>query len=1140
MEKNDRLNNLNMVRLQHFECNKEKCWVRMGIITVTMMTGFTLSMSVASANVQETSATQTETTKASTSSVVDSSEQQKGEADAAQVSSSSASSSSAESTPDAQSSASTSSSAPDSSSQSQPATEATKPSQQPAVDVNGHSLALKVANSQSTTKQPSVTPAAADQKTGETTAPTGNPTVLKDQTGNYWVSVTGASTNEKTGVNTYTQLTDYTYAKNNYGYTVTGYTGKLQKYLAGGTAPKNGYATAITIPDTYNGDAVTAIADYAFDNESDRDQLQIVKALTQVTLGKNISSIGTAAFAGNALTGEVVIPNSVQSIGDDAYADNQITSVVLGTGTWYTGRGSFANNRISHLDLGTGVTLIGNDAFANNQLTALTVPDQVGLINNEAFQNNKALTTVRFGQNSKLTGIGTSAFEADAISSLTLPKNVVNIGDRAFTGNHISVLALDHQIQTIGTSAFAGNQIKGAIVIPDTVTYIGDNAFTNNQIDQLTLSKNVETIGDHAFMNNQISGTVTIPEKVISIGIQAFENNKISELVIDKPDSAINQTIATDAFAKNAISKVADYAEKGSADYLSNQQARVDVAAQATDTQIKNVRSAIEEAVGVTLPDELIFKDKGGKTWFYDVKADTLTIPNGEKMPDQATFQFSSVGSGSYGTNDLVIHLKRNKTASSPAIFATTITVNYQTPDGITRGSMALTGNPGIVFHQDQILTHVPEGWQLGIPVNELPRLIAQTVNQTIVISLAAQTKTATAPALAATTTTVNYQTPDGITRGSMILIGNPGTVFHQNQILTHVPKGWQLGIPVNELPKLVAQTVNQTIVISLAAQTKTATAPALAATTTTVNYQTPDGITRGSMILIGNPGTVFHQDQILTHVPKGWQLGIPVNELPKLVAQMVNQTIVISLAAQTKTATAPALAATTTTVNYQTPDGITRGSMTLIGNPGVPFDRYQVLEQVPANWQLAIPVSELPLLIAQARNQTVIIPLMPQDDTPTGPSQGSSGTATSGGGNSQTSVPSDPEPLQPNATSNDKGMVTTPADDQGAYRKHLGKAAKAHAVPEITENEQGGKAVATTTPKKATAAVLSKDSRAGRVAGQIVLTTRLKAKTANKLSVTRLPQTNETVTVKPTLLGGLLLSILGWLGLPRRKHEKK
>lgn len=298
----------------------------MGIITVTMMTGFTLSMSVASANTQETSAIQTEVTKAPTASIADSSEQQEGE-NSSQSSSSSASSSSAENKPDAQSSASTTSSTSssvtsDSSSQPTPATETTKPSQQSAVDVNGHSLALNASDSQSTTKQPSVTQSADGQKTGETTAQTVNPTVLKDQTGNYWVSVTDAATDEKTGVNTYTQLTDYTYAKNDYGYTVTGYTGELQKYLAGGTTPKDGYATAITIPDTYNGDAVTAIADYAFDNESDHDQLQIVKALTQVTLGKNISSIGTAAFAGNAITGEVVIPNSVRSIGDDANANN--------------------------------------------------------------------------------------------------------------------------------------------------------------------------------------------------------------------------------------------------------------------------------------------------------------------------------------------------------------------------------------------------------------------------------------------------------------------------------------------------------------------------------------------------------------------------------------------------------------------------------------------------------------------------------------------------------------------------------------------------------------------------------------------------------------------------------------------------
>jgi hypothetical protein len=39
---------------QHFECNIEKCWLRMGIVTVTLLTGFTFSMTVASAKTDGT------------------------------------------------------------------------------------------------------------------------------------------------------------------------------------------------------------------------------------------------------------------------------------------------------------------------------------------------------------------------------------------------------------------------------------------------------------------------------------------------------------------------------------------------------------------------------------------------------------------------------------------------------------------------------------------------------------------------------------------------------------------------------------------------------------------------------------------------------------------------------------------------------------------------------------------------------------------------------------------------------------------------------------------------------------------------------------------------------------------------------
>ncbi|WP_180245622.1 leucine-rich repeat domain-containing protein [Secundilactobacillus silagincola] len=1519
----------------------------MGIVTVTLLTGFTFSMAVtgvqAAAEGEGTTTQETKANDVSSSSEQpavsssDEKDQLKNDQSSASnssdtsISKASSTTSSSQSSSSEQSSGTSDASSIGSSSSSSAGASSQSNANKPATDVNGHSLKFDSSSNQKTADSSSETKTVND-KTATQTAD-----VKKDADGNYWLPVVEAQADETTGVNTYTQLTDYSYTQNanSSTYTITGYTGELQKYLAGGTTPEAVSATDITLPTTYNGGAITAIADNAFAG---------IGISGEIVIPDTVTSIGKNAFADNQITGTVTIPNSVTSIGDDAFANNQITSVVLGNGTWFTGHGTFENNQISSLDLGTGVNTIGIDTFKNNLLTTLTLPAKIGQIDAGAFQDNKSLVTVNIDPVSQLTGIDSSAFESDSLTSLILPSSVVNIGNSAFANNQIKTLTLGTSVQTIGTSAFANNQISGSVDIPDkvtgigddafannqikaltlgtsvqtigtsaftsnqisgsvdipdkvtgigddafannqikaltlgtavktigtnaftsnqisgsvdipnTVTDIGDDAFANNQIETLTLGTGVQTIGINTFLNNKISGTVTIPDSVTelgayafmnneisgvslsdkitqiniyafannklkdqlvipdavtnigdsafanngitgltldnnlqtigddafannyisgkftvlgsvyAIGENAFLNNQISELVLDKVNAGVNQTIATNAFAQNEISQVSNNSKNDSDDYLSDQKAKITVNLYATATQIENIRTAIEGAVHVTLPEVLTFTDKAGKQWQYDSQADTLTIPSGETMPTQVTFKFSSVGSASYGTNDLVINLDQEQTgpavaattttidyetpdgkiqgsaqlvgtpgtpfdrykvqeyvpagwqladsvselpliiaqdtnrtvviplviaSSGPAVAATTTTVNYETPDGTVQGSAQLVGTPGtpfdrykvqeyvpagwqladsvselpliiaqdtnqtviiplvakttassgpavaattttidyetpdgkiqgsvqlvgtpgtpfdrykvqeyvpagwqlavlvselpLIIAQDtnqtviiplvtassgpavaattttidyetpdskiqgsaqlvgtpgtpfdryQVQEYVPAGWQLAIPVSELPLIIAQDTNQTVIIPLVAKTTASSGPAVAATTTTVNYETPDGKIKGSAQLVGTPGTPFDRYQVQEYVPDGWQLAVSVSELPLIIAQGTNQTVVVPLAAQTGTETGPAVEATTTTVKYETPDGVTRGYITLIGEPGYSFGQDEIMAHKPADWQLAVPVDELPKLVSQTGNQTIVIPLAAQTKTEIGPVVEATTTTVDYETPDGTVQGSAQLIGTPGTPFDRYQVLAYVPAGWQLAIPISELPLIIAQATNQTVVIPLVAQDDTGTPPAQpaqpenGNGGGSTTTTGQSNGQVPTDPE--QPNSSTDNGGAVTP------------------HTRPSIsTSDSQAGQVSAGEQSSLTAATGLHEDSNSGRAVEieRTVQTARLttsKHQTgSSKAQLPQLPQTDETTPTQPTLIGGLLLSILGWFGLAHRKHEK-
>ncbi|WP_252904482.1 hypothetical protein [Secundilactobacillus silagei] len=293
MKITNRLNNPVMAQSRQIRCNKGKCWMHLGIITITLVTGFTVSTTIASAQATTatTEASTTQTLKASDASNSANASSQKGAATASSQSASSvkadssssisvsSNNESASSSSASQSSDSTNSAMTDSSSQDSSQKTESKSTQQPAMDVNGHKLDFDALNNQTTNNQTTIvkttagaiTKATTDKSATNASKQAANNLVVKDTTGNYWLQqpAVDPKNGQPADANTYTQLTDYSYTKNADGstYSVTGYTGDLQKYLAGGVTPAGGYSTKITLPDTYNGDAVTAIADDAFNNE---------------------------------------------------------------------------------------------------------------------------------------------------------------------------------------------------------------------------------------------------------------------------------------------------------------------------------------------------------------------------------------------------------------------------------------------------------------------------------------------------------------------------------------------------------------------------------------------------------------------------------------------------------------------------------------------------------------------------------------------------------------------------------------------------------------------------------------------------------------------------------------------------------
>lgn len=156
---------------------------------------------------------------------------------------------------------------------------------------------------------------------------------------------------------------------------------------------------------------------------------------------------------------------------------------------------------------GQPVVAIGDKAFSECKIfESVVIPDGVISIGEEAFANCSNLTTVTFGENSRLTSVNYGAFSLCSnlarvtfanngnltsigryvfafcigLKSITIPDSVTSIGAQAFYYCYSLtnvVFGDDSQLAAISTEAFAFCMNLQSITIPKGVTYIGGGAF---------------------------------------------------------------------------------------------------------------------------------------------------------------------------------------------------------------------------------------------------------------------------------------------------------------------------------------------------------------------------------------------------------------------------------------------------------------------------------------------------------------------------------------------------------------------------------------------------------------------------------------------------------------------------------------
>ncbi len=207
--------------------------------------------------------------------------------------------------------------------------------------------------------------------------------------------------------------------------------------------------------------------------------------LTSVILPNGVITIDTYAFQNCYKLKSVTIPASVKNIFSDAFY----------------GCENLDNVYIEDIDAWCRISSDhpkGNKLYLNGTLvTHVTFPSDVTTVSVGVFEGYKHLTTVKLHDN--ISKIEAKAFSRTGITSITIPKSVVEIGREAFAGSSLAevVFANGSQLKTI----------HGGYADMDTSESYG--AFMNCPITSIAIPAGVEEIPATTFEDCTKLQTVT-------------------------------------------------------------------------------------------------------------------------------------------------------------------------------------------------------------------------------------------------------------------------------------------------------------------------------------------------------------------------------------------------------------------------------------------------------------------------------------------------------------------------------------------------------------------------------------------------------------------------------------------------------
>lgn len=256
-----------------------------------------------------------------------------------------------------------------------------------------------------------------------------------------------------------------------------------------------------------------AMADYA--NTDDIPWKDYIYLISEVTIGNEITHIGSYAFVFCDKLTSITIPASVTSIGVGTFIScNKLQTVTFGAGSLLKtiGKEAFQSTKFESIMIPSNVESIGDEAFSESKLTSVTIPASVTSIGIKVFDDCKSLSEIKVDEgNEYYKSVEGVLMNKEGTLLIAYP-----------IGNAASSYTIPDNVKTIDINAFYSATNLTSVTIPASVTNIGKLAFGFSGLTSVDISAGVTSIGEYAFQNCESLSSVTIPASVESIDNSAF------------------------------------------------------------------------------------------------------------------------------------------------------------------------------------------------------------------------------------------------------------------------------------------------------------------------------------------------------------------------------------------------------------------------------------------------------------------------------------------------------------------------------------------------------------------------------------------------------------------------------------------